>query len=317
MAEIESGEAPYKLAVIGAGTAVQMALPTLAQMGPVAICHLDDQTPSGMRDFTQFPNVDTILDAKVAEHVYIATPVSSHLEIARLAASRGLKVLIEKPMFKNVVEAKQIPEELRASITPAFRKRYSSASRAIQRLRKADDARGFQVSYSWLAPHPGVGHWKMNKAVSGGGICMDVASHVFDLFEFLFGSISKIDVVHFALDPNELTDSQVVMEGRFLSSGSFRINIGWGLLHSGQILTYSGSQGDVVWKKFTGESLSELFVLDRESCHSITCERTDEYGPMFSDFMISDKRTEFMPTFDDGLRNLQLLELVNGKIYGE
>lgn len=306
---------PFALAIVGAGVAVEMALPVINTMDRIALFHLDDLAPSGMQKFTEFSSANSLLNLDVAHHAYIATPVASHFDLVLLAASNGLQVLVEKPMFLSVEEASKIPVQLRKNITPAFRKRYSKASAMIAQIHQNSDD-NFDVSYTWLAPHPGPRHWKINPKISGGGITMDVVCHIFDLFEFLFGRIEEFSLLRFELDRDYSSDSFVIIEGKFSATGTFRIKAGWSAENSGQFLTYSSRNGDVIWKKLGGNFDSQLLWSDGSGCFNTMCDRSEEYSPMFSDFFDRENTSSMKPTFEDGIRNLNLVHQVHSLIHG-
>jgi len=82
----------------------------------------------GVRDFG---SAEELLAAGGVDAVVVATPVGSHLALARLAAAAGLRALVEKPPGVDAVEAAEL-----AALVPApsigFNRRFDPA---LERLR--------------------------------------------------------------------------------------------------------------------------------------------------------------------------------------
>ena len=58
----------------------------------------------------QYSNYKELIDKQVCDAVIVATPTYSHLEIGCYALSRGLHVLMEKPIGLSVVEGERMLE---------------------------------------------------------------------------------------------------------------------------------------------------------------------------------------------------------------
>ncbi len=106
-----------KVVVIGAGywgpNLIRNFL-SLDEVESVAACDKDDERLAKMRK--QFYGIETSADHKEVisrsdiDIVVIATPVSTHHEIAKLALENGKHVFIEKPMTASVAEAEELIE---------------------------------------------------------------------------------------------------------------------------------------------------------------------------------------------------------------
>jgi UDP-2-acetamido-3-amino-2,3-dideoxy-glucuronate N-acetyltransferase len=59
-------------------------------------------------DVLQLTNSDALLKMKTIDCVVIATPVSTHFAFAKKAIEAGKNILLEKPMVKNLAEAKKL-----------------------------------------------------------------------------------------------------------------------------------------------------------------------------------------------------------------
>ena len=104
-----------RISVIGAGNWGRNHVRTLASMPDVelaAVCDTDEQRRAELA--RQYPGVHVTdsLDAALdgVEGVVVATPVLSHLPVAREALGHGLPTLIEKPMAFSVAEAEELAD---------------------------------------------------------------------------------------------------------------------------------------------------------------------------------------------------------------
>jgi D-apiose dehydrogenase len=59
-----------------------------------------------------FDDVAVMIDATAPDAIDIATPVSTHAELVRLAASRGVAVLCQKPLTPTLAEAQALAAEI-------------------------------------------------------------------------------------------------------------------------------------------------------------------------------------------------------------
>jgi predicted dehydrogenase len=308
--------AKYNIGVVGAGAAFQMALPALRAIGRIAIHHLDSGAPAGSEEFDYYSNVSEMLKPDVVRFAYIATPVSTHHSLAILAASRGIPTLLEKPMFMSLAEAQSIPNGIRKFIFPAFRKRYSSPAQAIRRIHSAGRNDEATVEYTWLAPYPGDTHWKICKAISGGGVTMDIVCHMLDLIENCVGPISSIETENVLMHSTQNTDSYLEVSGTISGRSRYRIRAGWAAGESVQLLRFRNSIGEVLWTKRGSDPDSSLTVIEGTASLFRECHRSEEYSPMFADFLAADKNRDGpLPRFSDGLRNLELISTIHKSIY--
>lgn len=308
--------AKYKIGVVGAGTAFQMALPVLRTVGPIAIHHLDAEVPRGSDEFTFYSNASEMLMPDVVDFAYIATPVATHQSLAILTASRGIPTLLEKPKFMNITEALAIPHNICNSIFPAFRKRYSSAAQAIKRIHRSRQNDEATIEYTWLAPYPGDLHWKIHKAVSGGGVAMDIVCHMLDLFEHCIGKITTVETANVLLHPIQKTDSYLEVSGIIDENTKYKVLAGWANGESVQVLKYRNYRNEVLWTKRGSDPNSSLIVIEGTTSTSCDCDRSEEYAPMFSDFLkVNDSPSSSLPRFSDGVRNLELISAIHSSIY--
>ncbi len=132
--------------------------------------------------------------------VYVATPPSSHLELALLAARAGKPVYVEKPMARDHAECVAMIDGCRAAGVPLFVAYYRRARARVQDIRGRLGAGGFGGPRVVTRPRdhprnpPALGGatllWRVDPAVAGGGRFVDLASHMLDFLDFALGPIA-------------------------------------------------------------------------------------------------------------------------------
>jgi len=170
-----------RIGIAGAGRVFErLYLPALMERRELTVVGVAEPR---LERFAQVPptavrtgSLEELLDRAEVDGLMVLTPPSRHALDARAAMTRGLPVLVEKPMAGSSAEV----EELRAAgaaglLTPAFTRRYWQAYRAA-----AADGPAWDVSIRLRSDPAG---WD---AVEGGGTPLeDLAPHVLDLARFL------------------------------------------------------------------------------------------------------------------------------------
>jgi predicted dehydrogenase len=194
-------------------------------------------------DLIQDPDVDA---------VYIATPPASHCELALRVAAAGKPCLVEKPMALDYAQCLMMIEAFAARRLPlwvAYYRRTLPRFLLIKDL-LASNAIGTVTSVhvhvsAPLASGGRTATWRLDPAIAGAGLFFDLASHCFDLLDFLLGPIS--DVAGFCVNTGGTYTAEDVTAAAFeFASGS----VGTGTWNfnascSTDILTLAGSAGEL------------------------------------------------------------------------
>lgn len=111
---------PVKIAVAGSGYGKKVALPvyrSLDEFEPVACwSHTPERAKKLAEDFeldVGTADFDELLSVPGLEAVHVATPVVTHLPLARKVAARGLHLLCEKPLADSLPSAFGIAQAVR------------------------------------------------------------------------------------------------------------------------------------------------------------------------------------------------------------
>ncbi|MCP4450837.1 MAG: Gfo/Idh/MocA family oxidoreductase [Planctomycetes bacterium] len=144
---------------------------------------------------------DLIHDPEV-DAVYIATPPSAHKDYSLMAAQAGKPVYVEKPMALNHSECQVMVracEEANVSLFVAYYRRALPRFFKIKEIIESGtlgDVRAVNVTlYKPVqADEQDPQHlpWRVRPDISGGGHFVDLASHMLDFLDDVFGPIASV-----------------------------------------------------------------------------------------------------------------------------
>ena len=141
-------------------------------------------------DLVNDPDVDAI---------YVASPPSTHLELAQLAARAGKPCLVEKPMAVSHRECEAMIAEFRDRGVPLWVAYYRRALPRFLAVRERlnggaiGDVTAVHMQVTdRVASGATVANWRFDPAVAGAGLFFDLGSHCFDLVDFLCGPIAEV-----------------------------------------------------------------------------------------------------------------------------
>ena len=136
-----------------------------------------------------------------AEHdlVVVATPNSSHAPLAHRAIELGLAVVVDKPLALGAAEGRALVEAAaRAGVmlTAFQNRRWDSDFLTLRRL-IADGALGevtrFESRFERWRPESRDDAWReVTTAEDGGGVLLDLGSHLIDQATQLFGPVAQV-----------------------------------------------------------------------------------------------------------------------------
>jgi len=147
-----------------------------------------------------YSNADQLLADPEVDAVSIATPPSSHRELAIKACQARKPTIVEKPMARNHAECLEMIENFSAHNVPLFVAYYRRALPRFLTIKSLIDngtiGQPLAVSVTMRCrPGPIDPHnlpWRLQPKMAGGGIFVDLGSHTLDLLDFLFGPISRV-----------------------------------------------------------------------------------------------------------------------------
>ena len=138
-----------------------------------------------------YADIERLASDPGVQVVYIALPNSMHAEFTVRAAKAGKHVLCEKPMATSVAEAEQMIAACKAAqrqLMIAYRIQYEPHNREVQRMLRAKELgapRIIELINTQTQGDPE--HWRMKRAIAGGGSLPDVGIYCFNTARFLTG----------------------------------------------------------------------------------------------------------------------------------
>lgn len=148
-----------------------------------------------------YDRAEALIGDPEVDAVYVATPPSTHKEYALAAARAGKPVYVEKPMALNAGECEEMLEACKNAGVPLYVAYYRRGLPRFQRLKEWIDSGAIgDVRYvrtvhmsKPMAVSPDKEVWRVDPALSGGGLFLDVGSHTLDLLDYLLGPIRDAD----------------------------------------------------------------------------------------------------------------------------
>jgi 1,5-anhydro-D-fructose reductase (1,5-anhydro-D-mannitol-forming) len=198
---------PIRWGIIGCGDVTEVKSgPAFAKVPGATLVAVMRRTPALAEDYARrhgvaawYSDAEVMVRDPRVDAVYVATPPAQHREYTLLAARHRKPVYVEKPMAMNHRECLQMIEACRAAGVPLFTAFYRRAlPRFLAVKALVDDGsigsvRAVNVSLSRrLLAFEGPVPWRVDPAVAGGGLFVDLASHTLDLLDFILGPITTV-----------------------------------------------------------------------------------------------------------------------------
>ena len=133
--------------------------------------------------------------------VYVATPPGSHLELARLVAAYGKPCYMEKPMARHTPECDAMIAAFAQAKQKLFVAYYRRAMPRFLKMRELLDGgalgtlTGVNYRLATSTPpnaDPAKNAWRVSAETSGGGLLLDVGSHLLDFLDFCLGPLEEV-----------------------------------------------------------------------------------------------------------------------------
>ena len=240
VAEVKSGPALYK----AEGSAlVAVMRRDRAKADDYARRHNVPRVHTRAEDLIEDPEVDA---------VYIATPPSSHCDLALKVAAAGKPCLVEKPMAINHAECLRMVEAFSTARRPLWVAYYRRALPRFLKVRELLRARAIGQLTSIhvkvtdpLVTGEAAKAWRFNTEIAGAGLFLDLASHYFDIIDFLAGPITA--AAGFALNTGgsyaaeDVTATAFQIGNNVAGTGVWNFNAPV----SGDSIVFTGSEGEI------------------------------------------------------------------------
>lgn len=172
------------------------ALPECKDSNVVAVMDVDrkatDEVAKQLGARGYYKEVGLLADPDV-QAVYIATPVFLHHKQAVQAAKAGKHILVEKPIALTADEAEEMIRECKAAgvfLTEGYMMKYHALHQKAMEMVSNGDIGNVVFARAqlscWYPDLPGA--WRQDPTLGGGGSLIDMATHCYDLLQFIVGS---------------------------------------------------------------------------------------------------------------------------------
>ena len=145
-------------------------------------------------------SLDELLDDDSIEIIYLATPHHLHAELGLAVLAAGKHLLCEKPMGRNIAEARRLAQSAAAAGRRLFVNYYRRFHPIVQAAREAITQADFgEVTFvefrgtypmNWEAPWGAA--WMWDRELAGGGTILNIGVHRIDIMDYLAGGIVEV-----------------------------------------------------------------------------------------------------------------------------
>ncbi len=165
--------------------------------------------------------------------IIVATPPSTHPEIACFFMGRGTPVLCEKPLCLSVAEAEKMINTAAANnvlFTMASKFRYcDDVVKAKGILASGTLGEVLQFENAFTAKVDMSQRWNSNAELSGGGVLIDNGTHSVDIIRYFLGSIESVLVVDAGGTQGLAVDENVKMFAKTKGNVTASVDLTWGI----------------------------------------------------------------------------------------
>ena len=224
-----SSETPIRFGFIGCGDVTEVKSgPAFGRVG-AAVSVVMRRDGAKAADYARRHGVPRWTDdarevvlADDVDAVYVATPPSTHAEYVRMAAEAGKPVYVEKPMARTLPEARTMLDACARANVPLFVAYYRRALPRFERVRSLIQEGAIGTPRTVVArlavPTPADrSGWRFDPEVAGGGLLMDLGSHVLDLLDHWLGPITATSGHAVTRTPGGRVEDEVTARFTFAS----------------------------------------------------------------------------------------------------
>lgn len=217
-------------------------------------------------DCDAFNNIDSMLDTVAVDALILCLPHHEYEAVIEKAFTKGIHVLKEKPLARNLEEARKFLSKARdygvrfgVAAQRRFHRPYRVAKEALPLI---GTPRWVRVTHcdNIVSRRSG---WRASKDLAGGGALLDIGYHLLNIATWYFGkpeqiylSIMQSDTL-IAKIPNQVEETAFVVMG-FPKNATCEIFVSRQSSPKAEQITINGSQGHLQISR----TALELFSLD-------------------------------------------------------
>lgn len=209
-----------------------------------------------------YSNADDLINDPDVNAIYIATPPLQHEDYAVKAMAAGKPVYVEKPVTLTAASARRMleaSEKYQQKVSVAHYRRQQPVFLKVKELLQNKaigdvrfvDLKMIQPPKSNLIANSEE-NWRINPAISGGGLFHDLAPHQLDLMVYFFGKVKEAS--GFSLNQGGFYPADDFVTGNILFQNNVAFNGLWSFAgpegERQDICTIVGSEGKMSFPVF-------------------------------------------------------------------
>lgn len=255
-------DAKLKYGLIGTGGIAQTWVQAFEQSGTARLVAVADVRPEAAKATAEriggpaFDSYLALSKEAAVDAVVVATPPSTHPEIAIHFLDKGVHVLCEKPFSIDSASARRMVEASKksgAKLTMASKFRYVDdcvKAKSIVASGVLGDVVLFENSFTAYVDM--TKRWNSDPRLSGGGVLIDNGTHSIDIMRYFLGPIAEVQVVEGKRIQGLPVEDTVHMFARSRGGAVGSIDLSWSINKElDRYISLHGSKGTIVvgWKE--------------------------------------------------------------------
>ncbi len=227
-----------KFGLVGAGGIAQAYAQAFNESKCCELVAIADVRPEAAAALAEIVGGKAYGDYKELAHLdvdamIVATPPSTHPEIACFFMERGKAVLCEKPLTTNVADAEKMiaaAEKNNVIFTMASKFRYCEdvvKAKGILASGVLGDVLQFENAFTARVDMSK--RWNSDEAVSGGGVLIDNGTHSVDIIRYFLGGVESVLVVDAGGTQGLKVDENVKMFAKTKGNVTASVDLTWGI----------------------------------------------------------------------------------------
>ncbi len=251
------------LGIIGLGYIGKLHMKHLLKITNVNLAAVSDLSKRALKEAKNagvkktLNDYEQLLKQPDVDAVVIALPTHLHLDCAVKAAEAGKDIFLEKPIAITVKDAKEIVNAARKNsvkLMMGYPLRFNKVFFDLKTKKDQGTLGDIEVAHATFissgpffhrteshTPVP-VPQWWFNKELTGGGVLIDLGSHIINLLRWYFGEITQIKG-HLGYRFNLDLEDSAVCVAKFDSGTTAVITTGWFLQGYELNLDFFGTVG--------------------------------------------------------------------------
>jgi predicted dehydrogenase len=231
-----------KIGVIGLGGVAQLVhLPNFSKLTNAELTAVCEVNKSRLITIAEkfnvkerYSNYNEMLEKSEMDAVIIATPTSTHADIAVDCLEAGKDILVEKPLARTYQEAKRIVDSAKKNkrkLMVGMNLRYRPDTMLLRSFINSNEiGEPFYVKCGWIRKQSSGEKWFTKKEESGGGVIIDLGIHLLDLALWLlqYPEIASVATQNFHHYTKNVEDTSISCI-KCKNSAVINLEVSWSL----------------------------------------------------------------------------------------